>query len=163
MQILAIDPGNEKSAWLIYDTEIQRPLAFAIEENDIILGRMQDIALRGFDHKVESFAIEMIASYGMAVGKTVFDTCVWIGRFIQAMQQHGRDHRFVYRKDEKMLLCGSMKAKDANIRQAIMDRYGSTREAAIGTKKKPGPLYGMSKDIWAAMAVALVAAETEAE
>ena len=55
---------------------------------------------------------------------------------------------------------GQTKAKDSNIRQAIMDRYGSTREAAIGTKKNPQELYGVSKDIWAALGVAITASET---
>ena len=58
-----------------------------------------------------------------------------------------------------MHLCGSAKAKDSNIRQAIIDRYGGDPKRCIGTKKAPGPLYGISADQWAALALALTAAE----
>ncbi len=68
----------------------------------------------------------------MSVGKTVFDTCVWIGRFIQQVDEIGKEYSYIYRKDEKMNLCHSMKAKDSNIRQALIDRFGE-----VGTKKKP--------------------------
>ena len=70
----------------------------------------------------------------------------------------------VYRKDVKMHLCGSMRAKDTNIRQAIIDRYpasGGGKCPQIGTKKEPGPLYGVSKDIWSALAVAITYSETK--
>lgn len=76
--------------------------------------------------------IEMIASYGMAVGKTVFDTCVWIGRFIEAGIYANVTTEYIYRKDEKINICNSMKAKDSNIRQALIDRFG-----IVGTKKNP--------------------------
>ena len=103
-------------------------------------------------------AIEMIASYGMAVGKEVFETCVWIGRFVQAA---GVDRvRLVYRKDVKLHLCGSPRAKDANIRQALIDRWGGKAEA-VGTVKRPGPLYGVKSHAWAALAVAVTALETK--
>ena len=92
----------------------------------------------------------------MAVGKSVFETCVWIGRFIEAWNG---EWEYVYRKDVKMCLCGQTRAKDSNIRQAIMDRYGSERSIAIGTKANPGPLYQVSKDIWAALGVAITATE----
>jgi hypothetical protein len=104
----------------------------------------------------------MVASYGMAVGATVFETCVWSGRFIERWLS-GRAYRpqpdRIYRKEVKMHLCGSMRAKDANVRQALIDRYGG-KEAAIGKKANPGPLYGMSGDCWSALAVAITAAET---
>ena len=78
----------------------------------------------------------MIASYGMPVGKEVFDTCVWIGRFIEDMNCIPQDRitvtEYIYRKDEKMNICHSMKAKDSNIRQALIDRFG-----VVGTKKNP--------------------------
>lgn len=105
----------------------------------------------------EQMAIEMIASYGMPVGKSTFETVVWIGRFIQAFGA-GRS-TLIYRQDCKRYLCdGNMRAKDANVRQAIMDRYPATGGGAkpvIGTKAKPGPLFGVSSHAWAALAVGL--------
>ena len=76
--------------------------------------------------------IEMIASYGMAVGKEVFDTCVWIGRFVELARLQNIGVEYIYRKDEKINICNSMKAKDSNIRQALIDRFGE-----VGTKKNP--------------------------
>jgi hypothetical protein len=92
-------------------------------------------------------AIEMIASYGMAVGADVFQTCVEIGRFVEVAEGNVS---LVFRRDVKMHLCGSARAKDANIRQAMLDRLGP-----VGTKKAPGPLYGVKSHIWAALAVAI--------
>ncbi len=88
----------------------------------------------------------MIASYGLAVGKEVFETCVWIGRFIECFKCPFT--WYIYRKEEKMNLCGSMKAKDSNIRQALIDRFG-----VVGTKREKGWFYGFKKDIWSAYAV----------
>lgn len=133
MIIIAIDPGSEQSAFVLYDTEQKLIIDKRILENGLLLGYMQDVV---FDELV----IEMIACYGMPVGKSVFETCVWIGRFIEHCK---KPHHFIYRKDEKMFLCNSMKAKDGNIRQALIDLLG--KEA---TK-------GCSKDIWAALAVAV--------
>lgn len=96
----------------------------------------------------ELLVIEMIASYGMAVGKEVFDTCVWIGRFKEIALFNNIKVEYIYRKDEKMNICHSMKAKDSNIRQALIDRFG-----AVGTKKNPGWFYGFKADVWQAYAV----------
>jgi len=38
----------------------------------------------------------------------------------------------------------------------LIDRYGTTRAAAVGNKKTPGPLYGISGHKWAALAVGVV-------
>jgi hypothetical protein len=45
-----------------------------------------------------TLAVEMIASYGMPVGREVFDTCLWIGRFVEAWQAHGGEYRLIYRR-----------------------------------------------------------------
>ena len=84
----------------------------------------------------------------MAVGKEVFETCVWIGRFKEIALLKNIQVEYIYRKEEKINLCNSMKAKDTNIRQALIDRFG-----IVGTKKNPGWFYGFKKDIWSAYAV----------
>jgi hypothetical protein len=147
MKLLAIDPGNEESAYVAYDCDAGSVLAFGKKANADVLQWM--ISPSSFN--AQHIAIEMIASYGMPVGREVFETCVWIGRFIEAW---GAPYTLVYRKDVKLHLCGNARAKDGNVRQALIDRYGG-KQKAIGTKREPGPLYGVSADVWSALAVAV--------
>lgn len=144
--IFAIDPGNKESGYAFISMPDFQLLDFGKVDNQSLLQDIPFIATQA-----DSFAIEMVASYGMPVGKDVFETCVWIGRFIQ---NAGIEHHFVYRKDEKLCLCGSLKAKDSNIRQALIDRYAKFDfKNGKGTKKNPDTFYGVSKDVWQAIAV----------
>jgi hypothetical protein len=148
--LLAIDPGTTHSGvvWFHHGGVLD----CGVYENDEVL----DLMGGGI---VGCVAIEMIASYGMAVGREVFETCVWIGRFIESTC-NPESVRLIYRRDVKLHLCGSVKAKDANVRQALIDRWGGKAEA-IGNIKKPGPLYAVKSHAWAALAVAVTAAETK--
>ncbi len=139
--LLAIDPGSEESAWMLYDA---KEMMFAKQPNRDVL---ELVRVRS-ERPGECCAIEMIASYGMPVGAEVFETCVWIGRFLQVFGAD-RVHR-ITRNAVKNHLCHSSKAKDSNIRQALIDRFGGKQ--AI---KKGGALYGVSGDVWSALAVAL--------
>jgi hypothetical protein len=147
MSILAIDPGTHESGWCVFS--FGTVLACGIEPNHDVLARVY----RG---GADELAIEMIASYGMAVGKEVFETCVWIGRY-QQMWKRPEDVRLVYRKDVKLHLCGSPRAKDPNVRQALLDLLGPQ-----GTKKAPGPLYGVKSHAWSALGVAVTASAGKA-
>lgn len=145
--ILAIDPGNIESAYCFISEKDYKPLCFGKIENNELLDLIEE--KKEF---IDKAAVEMVASYGMAVGKTVFDTCVWIGRFVQKLAELEviKEIKFIYRKDVKINLCNSMKAKDSNIRQALIDRFG-----IVGTKKEQGFFYGFKSDIWSAYAVGI--------
>jgi len=145
--ILAIDPGNIESGYALIDKDL-RPIEIGKIKNEELKYILE---LPSTKETIKYYAIEMIASYGMGVGQSVFETCVWIGRFIEVI---GDNYKYIYRKDEKMNLCGSMKAKDSNIVQALIDRFApNTSNKGKGTKKEPGWFYGFKKDIWQAYAV----------
>jgi hypothetical protein len=152
VKVFAIDPGNEESAWCVLVDG--QPFESDKQPNAEVLAKVKDWRAEGW-----ALAVEMIASYGMPVGREVFDTCVWIGRFIQAW---GGEHTLVYRKDVKLFHCSSTRATDANIRAALIDRFGPGKDKAVGTKSAQGPLYGMKGDRWAALAVALTAEARDA-
>lgn len=156
MTIIAIDPGNVYSAYAVLTTdgsEDYRLLEFGKYLNKECLEK----ALDWIDNKtcIAKIVIERVASYGLAVGREVFETCEWIGRFSQEIEK--RVHvEYIYRKDEKMTICGNMKAKDANIRQALIDRFAQHDfKNGKGTKKNPDYFYGVSKDCWSAIAVGI--------
>jgi hypothetical protein len=101
--------------------------------------------------------IEQIASMGMAVGQEVFDTVRWAGRFEQLWRGHRRPVERVKRIHVKVAICGQSKANDANIRTALIDRFGG-----IAATKKGGVLYKVAGDAWAALAVAVAYSDPHA-
>ena len=151
MKVLAIDPGNQQSAWCMIDGETLKPLSFCKEENQVVLTAVKHLSY-------DSIVIERVASYGMAVGRDVFETCEWVGRFTQAARV---PPDYVYRQEEKLHICGDSRAKDTNIRRALIDRFAQHDiKNGKGTKKNPDWFYGFSADVWAAYAVGITYIET---
>ena len=137
--IIGIDPGNVESAYVIWDGV--SILEFAKLPNEELLSNL----IGGI--AANELVIEKIESYGMPVGATIFETVFWSGRFAQAWHEEANR---ITRKDIKMHLCGSFRAKDGNIRQALIDRF----EPDLQPRKRPcGILKGISADVWAALAV----------
>ncbi len=149
--ILAIDPGTTRSAWVLRD---QHGVLGMIEPNDDVLRRVQWFVTVSatVPEAATDVVIEKVESYGMAVGAEVFETVFWSGRFAEAARPLPV-HR-IGRKAVKLHLCGTTQAKDANIRAALIDRFGG--KDAI---RKGGPLYGIHGDEWAALAVAVTWAD----
>ena len=174
--LLAIDPGSAKSAVVLYSTRERRPLQWVWHDNetlrDWLLMGWHQLAVKG--HLV----IEYPKPRGMPTSKDEMDTLFEAGRLVQAW---GRAWSPVYRQDVKLALCGHATAKDANIKQAIIDRFGGDAKAIGGVRCQkckgkgwtgrkhdpcpewevaPGPLYefskaGMGTHGWSALALAL--------
>jgi hypothetical protein len=145
--LVAVDPGNNESAAVAM--EESQIFDFGKFPNEEFLKKLDYIRISSTDLTV--LVIEMVQSYGMPVGGEVFQTCVWIGRFIERWR--GR-HDTIFRQTVKARLCNDVRAKDSNVRAAIIERYGG-KMAAIGNARKPGPLHGVTGDVWAALAVAV--------
>jgi hypothetical protein len=155
--IVGIDPGNTDSAIVLWDPIAKFIMGKEYARNADVFKTLSAF-IDNSNVAPRLVAIEQIRSYGMAVGATVFDTVHWSGRFHQYILDHYTDDKatviLVPRRDVKMHICHSNKAKDTNINTAIADMFGGIK-VAKGTKKEPGPLYGVSGDIWAALALAI--------
>jgi len=172
MRILAIDPGPESSGVVIYDSD-EHAVELACEmDNGELIGELETAGPGPYtaDHLV----IEDIVSYGMAVGKSTFETVKWMGRFDYAWAHSGGEHyerpfSYLNRRDIKTVICGGstyrdprtgaqVGVKDKHIRAALLERFPATgggKTPEIGVKANPGPLYGVKGHAFSALAVAL--------
>lgn len=142
MIVFAIDPGTEQSAFVVWNgVEVY---AHAIVPNDVLLNQY----VAGGKQVADVLAIEKVESFGMPVGRETFRTVFWSGRFAQAWTPKRFEE--VTRREVKIHICGHARATDANIRQALIDRFGPP-----GVKAKKGLLYGLKGHEYAALAVAV--------
>lgn len=147
MDIYAVDPGDEISAVVQYSTRSRAPILSLTDTNESIIaflyteGRVTE----------DTLVIEEFESYGMAVGREVFRTVWWSGRFYEVWNGN---KIMLPRRTAKLHLTGQTRARDSEVRTAIIDAFGG-KIRAIGKKKTPGPLHGVKGHEWAALALAL--------
>jgi hypothetical protein len=147
MHVIALDPGYRESAFVHYDGV--RVLAHGIEANEQLLS---DLTASGYGHDVVLVIEEMQIFAGHGVGKEVFDSVFWSGRFAQAWTP--RPFERLLRSKVRGHL-GASKGGDAAVRQALIERFGPYKEDAIGRSKTPGPLFGIKSHTWSALAIAV--------
>lgn len=165
MRILAIDPGSERSAFVVFDVESALPIDHGIEPNEWLVARLRQND-SGLTINVDGCVIEWMQPRGMKTSAQEFETLYWIGRFVEAASYGARStmpwpvDRLTRRKVKEQI-CGNSIAKDTNVIQALIDIYGGAggKRAAVGVKAAPGPLYGVKADVWQALALAIAFAE----
>lgn len=140
--ILAIDPGTRESAFVLMDDNY-KIYEYGKTDNTRIL---QIVKNKKYDLAV----IEMVECYGQIVGREVFDTVFFAGRIAEASP----DFWLLPRRSVKMNLCNSPRAKDANVRRALIDRFAKhDYKTGKGTVKEPDVFYGVTADVWQAIAL----------
>lgn len=158
---MGLDVGPVNSAAVILDDSTNVITGKFICENQLLI-RLLKAELGGDSARV---GIETISSYGQVVSSDVFRTCEWCGVFacgVASFVTTQNDILRVSRIDAKKAVCYSGRANDAQIRACLIERFsgknnlsGGGKIPAIGLKNSPGPLYGVVKDMWAALAVAV--------
>jgi len=172
-----VDPGTDKSGFVLFDNIDKRVIFSDDLRNEIILSILRiegDFPMIPNVETWEIFFVEDIESMGLVVGNSIFQTVKWIGRFIEAYEYSTKKKAVgILRGDEKITLCGaktfvnpktgSRKAvTDANIKSAVIERFlplGGGKIPQVGTKKEPGPLYGVKGHCWQALAVLITGLE----
>lgn len=156
MIILACDPGSAESGFVWVDSDTLKILARGYYKNEEVITAIKESGWWSKPYEPDVLVVEYIrSSRGMPVGEDTFSTVFWSGRLCQMADRHGIPWELLSRDIIKMHICGSMRAKDSNVRAALIDKLGPQ-----GRKKAPGPTYGISGHTWQALAVAVTWAET---
>lgn len=156
MIIMGVDPGNEYTAFCFYKYPGDK------HHGSRILGKGKELnhnVLRFIEKNknlIRCIYVEDIANYGMVSGKSVYDTCKYIGRIIQLASMLNIPIKLAYRKTIVTHHTDNPKANDKIIRQFLIDTIGEQ-----GTKKNPGPLYGFAADMFSALAIAMYGSDME--
>lgn len=154
MIVYGIDPGLSASGLAVLDSK-ERRVTVSDARVSHAEARRHLFLIAGSDQVV--VAIEQLQFYGAGMGADTITTAEETGRYLEAL---GRPAIRLSRPTIKAWLTGKANTKDAHVRAALLDRFGGER-AAKGSKAAPGPLFGVSSHAWAALAVAVVAAERE--
>lgn len=156
--ILAIDPAPENSAYCFIRVE-NNDMFFLEKEktnNETILNLVKS-------EDYDTLVIEGMQNLGRVVGDSVFETCYWIGRFMEGSRYNARniDWHIIKRSEEKKNLCHTVKCKDKDIRKALIDRFSlHDKENGKGTKNNKDIFYGVAADVWSAIAIGVTYVDT---
>ena len=150
--VTGIDPGPKFTAYTVFCTDGSNHQIVSMGK--VPNSEMMSIIKNGVLVKNSVVFIEGMQAMGMPVGAETFETCYFIGKILEVLEQRDVDHRLIFRKEVKLHHCGTNKAKDANIRAALIERFGG-----VGTKKEQGLLYGVKADIWSSTAIAVMGAD----
>lgn len=143
--IIGIDPGNEQTAFALIRNDYSIIAADKVGNEEFLT------TFRDLTSGVDCVAIESIQSYGMTVGRSVFETCYMIGRIIQTAKHNNLPYKLYPRPKVARSLVGTQsKTNDASVRQALLLRFGGDK------KGEPiFPLKGGGSDKRSAYAVAV--------
>lgn len=148
--VVGIDPGPETSGVVVYDL-----LAKVLISSD---SAMDFETLRSLlDHMPRDQGVVACerTSAGPASGEVVLTTEV-VGRIAEMCHVRKLDCTLYYRREVlQALACSGGGSKDSQVRNALIEMHGMVKAAAVGTKKAPGPLYGIATHAWQALGVAV--------
>ena len=150
--ILGIDPGPELCGVVLYDgatvLRAANKMPVALLLHAITKGVYGDLGL---------IACERVQSYGIS-GASLLVTAEVYGQLMQAAHHAEVPFVGIYRRSVLRALDVTGKgSRDALVRARLIEMHGGHKDAAVGRKASPGPLYGVSGHAWQALAVAAVA------
>jgi hypothetical protein len=155
--ILGIDPGENKSGVVLFDSKANRVLW----AHEMEVSQLETNLQFAWNEKPDVIVCENIVPMGVPFSSNLRATCRVIDRLEFIAETLWIQWVCITRNQVKVTLCGRCKGvKDANVSCAVQERFGG-RKAALGTKKQPGPLYGVSGHCWQALAAVIAATTSE--
>lgn len=154
--IFAIDPGPERSGWVQWGRQFDgmMPLGVGLIDSGADWENEDVLALARVASHRDTILVEEVLPFECA-GRPIVHSIRFTGRLEEiAHSARATFHVLPYHK-VRVHLTGNPRAKESAVRAAVLERFGGSDKLAKGTKKEPGPLYGISGHAWSALALAL--------
>ncbi len=150
-KILCVDPGAKYSGVAYLENGALKYSESQMNNYELI-SRLECLSGKG------AVAMEEFESWKLRINQATFKAIFWSGRFFEASAW---PVGLYTRKEVKIFMLGSVGVGSTNaaIRKAVLSLYpktGGGQTPQIGTKRKPGPLYGLSGHAVQALAVGIV-------
>lgn len=151
MIILAIDPGPTSSGLVLYDAAAG--VVLEARPDLSVSEAVMWLRVAELRRPQPIVAIERVQSTGQS-GASLLQTSEVVGRLWQAAEAQGYPVRLVYRREVCRVLDVSGGGKDAQVRQRMLEAH----PGGTGTKRAPGPLFGVTSHAWQALGLAYAVA-----
>lgn len=155
--MIGIDPGPDHCGFVLYDWTHRKVLdSDQAKPIDEVLRLITPSQWYGYPE----VAIERFQSGGKVLSADSIRTIENVGKLWQKTLDGSMTAYPLYRREVlKILDVSGEGTRDAMIRQRLIEMFGGSRATAVGTAKKPGPLFGVVGHSWQALAVAVAAVE----
>lgn len=166
---LAVDPGTTQSACALMDDKYRLLACDKVNNADILdiiryTPNVGAVVIEDMEPRYQAGKTSTAA--GAVVGMTTYTTLKWMGKFALTAEQCGIPVAWIYRRDERKTLVPNKKNKlpplpedapkhaDGQIRAALVARFAQhDKKNGRGTKANRDVFYGVSGDMWQAIAV----------
>lgn len=147
MTVLGIDTGDKESAYVLFNGNV-------LKCGKLPNAQVEDLIFNGWDVVV---AVEAPTLFGKRVYPQIMETAIQAGRFLGLGAARVKTVRRFSRQETSLHCAGARSCDDKQMKHCLIERFGD-----VGTKKNPGPLYGLSgADMFDALAVAVTAYDKE--
>jgi Holliday junction resolvasome RuvABC endonuclease subunit len=154
MIVVGIDPGPTNSGLIVYEVENwPHDIGRVVHSSkDATLDEVRE----AIDHysTIPKSQVVVECTQAGPPSTAVVKTTEVVGRIMERCHVYGIPCETYYRRDVLQALnCARKGNKDSFVRMACIELHGGDKATAVGNKKNPGPLYGVSSHAWQALGV----------
>lgn len=152
---MAIDPGPRTSGYVLYMPG-DREITAAVKDADLAqVRRCMDYFADLADRVGYPFVVVCERTQAGPPSTQVVLTTEIVGRIMEMAHNKAVPCHLYYRRQVLQALnCARKGNKDSLVRMACIEMHGGDKATAVGTKKKPGPLHGVTSHAWQALGLA---------
>lgn len=159
--VLAVDPGSSISGYVVLTDDNVITDKGIVDNEEMLLMMNSQVADHCVVEKPGAHVMTIKATGHPYIPEHVKETLIYFGRlqaYWELLSDSGEFYAMARRDALKYVTGKGSRVGDKEMRAGLISLYGGPD--AIGLKKNPGPLYGISSHMWAALGLGVAYHDT---